>query len=290
MAYVKTNWAAGVTPLSEANLDHLEEQYDEAAADLTTHTALDTGVHGAGGDTLATDADIATHAALAVAGTHGSTTAATANKLVHRDASGRAKVVAPGAADDVALKSTVTTDIATHAALDTGVHGAGGDVLATDADIATHAAIPTAHQTLTKEFFVPVQYSVNGYAFFKGDTTGPAGAYSVGNADEVGINFFVPHDFSSITDAVICGIAEDTKDPAAFDIYSHYAANGEDKDTNSETSAPTAGIALTDEQAFELDISGILSSLAANDNVWIVLDNRAADQDVLITFLRFKYS
>ena len=43
------------------------------------------------------NAPIATHAALSAAGTHGSTTAATANKIVHRDAAGRAKVVAPSA-------------------------------------------------------------------------------------------------------------------------------------------------------------------------------------------------
>ena len=71
-------------------------------------------------------ADIATHAALTVAGTHGSTTAATANKIVHRDASGRAKVVAPSAESDVALKSNVTTvnsALTTHGALTTA-HGA----------------------------------------------------------------------------------------------------------------------------------------------------------------------
>lgn len=59
MAYVKTDWDAGVTPLSEENLDHLETQYDEADAELTTHETLDTGVHGAGGSTLATAADLA---------------------------------------------------------------------------------------------------------------------------------------------------------------------------------------------------------------------------------------
>lgn len=32
MAYTKTNWVAGVTPLSEANMDHLETQYDEVIA------------------------------------------------------------------------------------------------------------------------------------------------------------------------------------------------------------------------------------------------------------------
>lgn len=42
-----------------------------------------------------------------------------------------------------ATKTEVTTDIATHAALDTGVHGSGSDVLATDDDIADHAAETT---------------------------------------------------------------------------------------------------------------------------------------------------
>ena len=47
----------------------------------------------------------------------------------------------------VYVDDAIDTDIATHAALDTGVHGAGGDTLATDADIdtdvATHAALLT---------------------------------------------------------------------------------------------------------------------------------------------------
>jgi hypothetical protein len=49
--------------------------------------------------------------------------------------------------DTLATDADIDADIATHAALDTGVHGAGGDVLATDADIdadiATHAALDT---------------------------------------------------------------------------------------------------------------------------------------------------
>ena len=34
MPYTPLNWVAGVTPLSEANLDHLETQYDEAVSEL----------------------------------------------------------------------------------------------------------------------------------------------------------------------------------------------------------------------------------------------------------------
>jgi len=42
-----------------------------------------------------------------------------------------------------ARNSAIGSDIATHAALGTGVHGAGGNVLATDADIATHSGLGT---------------------------------------------------------------------------------------------------------------------------------------------------
>lgn len=46
-----------------------------------------------------------------------------------------------------ATKAEVATDIATHAALDTGVHGVGSDVVATDddidTDVGTHAALTT---------------------------------------------------------------------------------------------------------------------------------------------------
>jgi len=42
-----------------------------------------------------------------------------------------------------ATKADITEDIATHAALDTGVHGAGTDAVATDKDISDHAAETT---------------------------------------------------------------------------------------------------------------------------------------------------
>jgi len=50
------------------------------------------------------DAQDGTHAALAVVGTHGSTEAAIANKLIHRDGAGRARVAAPLVDADIARK------------------------------------------------------------------------------------------------------------------------------------------------------------------------------------------
>jgi len=76
------------------------------------------------------------HKSTETAGVHGSTAAATANKLVHRDAAGRAKVVAPAASTDIALKSTVTDDIATHAAL--AVAGTHGSTVAATANKLIH--------------------------------------------------------------------------------------------------------------------------------------------------------
>jgi len=40
MAYVKTDWVAGATPLSEVNMDHLETQYDEAKSEYDEYEKL----------------------------------------------------------------------------------------------------------------------------------------------------------------------------------------------------------------------------------------------------------
>lgn len=60
----------------------------------------------------AVQTNLNTHDGLTAAGTHGSTSAATANTLMHRDASGRAKVATPSAVDDIARKDYVDTAVA----------------------------------------------------------------------------------------------------------------------------------------------------------------------------------
>ncbi|ULO08944.1 hypothetical protein H1230_09310 [Paenibacillus sp. 19GGS1-52] len=54
---------------------------------------------------------VSTHKAVSTIGVHGSASAATPNTLIHRDAAGRAQVVAPSAAGDIAIKSTVDNAI-----------------------------------------------------------------------------------------------------------------------------------------------------------------------------------
>lgn len=100
--YIKTTWIAGTAPgISAANLNKIEDGVDTAHSELDTHANNTTTMHDA-------------------------TSAATASKLIIRDASGRAKVVAPSAEDDIALKSNVTTaqsNLDTHTALTTTAHG-----------------------------------------------------------------------------------------------------------------------------------------------------------------------
>ena len=59
----------------------------------------------------------------ATTGVHGAVSAATASKIIIRDAAGRAKVVAPSAEDDIALKLTVTTEAGLRVAADTVLQG-----------------------------------------------------------------------------------------------------------------------------------------------------------------------
>ena len=103
-----------------ANID----KTTSSITDITTrsHTLLsDIGVYD--------HATIDAHMTSATA--HGSTSAATANAIIQRDAAGRAKIVAPSAIDDIARKDTVDavqTNLTTHGNLTTA-HGSVGTVL-----------------------------------------------------------------------------------------------------------------------------------------------------------------
>ena len=77
----------------------------------------------------------------ATTGIHGAVSAATASKILIRDAIGRAKVVAPDVASDIALLSTVTAEAALRAAADAAqdvtIVGLGTDKVAIAGDTMT---------------------------------------------------------------------------------------------------------------------------------------------------------
>lgn len=89
---------------------------------------------------IAFDADLLTHIALTTA--HGAVSAATASKMVVRDASARAKFAAPGASGDALIKGTRVTVSELPAMTDEKIwKGTGGNVEEVD--------MPAAGATLT---------------------------------------------------------------------------------------------------------------------------------------------
>lgn len=83
---------------------------DKCAADVATQAELDS-LAGTGRttETVKANADNIESHSNNTTTMHGATSAATASKVMIRDSSGRVKVAAPSAEDDVALKSNVTT-------------------------------------------------------------------------------------------------------------------------------------------------------------------------------------
>lgn len=154
-----------------------------------------------------------------------------------------------------------------------------GDVLTLAAGIPSWAT----PAPVTKEFFAGWGYT-DGSAGFE---YGLAHA-SVANTKYVVCNFFVPHDFTAITDAVIVLISNSSEGAANIDISSSYGAAGEAKDTHTESDSDSTYV-LTLDQFYELDVSGILTGIAVGDYVGVKLLN--SETNVLAVFgLRFKYT
>jgi hypothetical protein len=98
-----------------ADIDFLNSQMATANVDIS---ALETITATAEGDIDTLQADLTSHTGNTTTA-HGAVSTATASKIMIRDSSGRAKVAAPSAEDDIALKSNVTTvqdDLDTHKA------------------------------------------------------------------------------------------------------------------------------------------------------------------------------
>lgn len=118
----KTDWQMGDT-VQPDDLNQIGEEINKNAEDIADHKSAAVLDHPDGSVTtekladgavtaakvaadVAKAADLAAHAN-AVSGAHGATSVATANRIIQRDAAGRAKVAAPDAADDIARKDTV---------------------------------------------------------------------------------------------------------------------------------------------------------------------------------------
>ena len=103
------------------------------------------------------------------------------------------------------------------------------------------------------------------------------------------MSFYTPDDFHSITEAKVVVIPRNTYAGADWDIWSHYGAAGESYLTHFANDTTTT-YNVTSNQIFEVDISGILTSLAAGDYVGIKLQTMVDFNDVDVLGIMFKYT
>lgn len=139
-----------------------------------------------------------------------------------------------------------------------------------------------------REIFYPVAPYLGAGAELSYDGTHP-GMLIDGAAEWCITEFFVPADFTTITNSVVVVISKATA-THRLNFDTNYAASGEDKDTHTG-SAADVDTAMTDELIYEIDISSALASLAASDYVGVkVTGDDTNIPDVLVLGVRFKYT
>ena len=136
----------------------------------------------------------------------------------------------------------------------------------------------------TRELFFPVTYSAPAISI---DTYIPVGPLI--NASGFALMaFFIPADFLSLTSAVIWVIPKATQGAADWQIHSWYAQDGEARNTHAESDIVTT-YNVTNNQNFEVDVSGILTALAALDRggIRLLLNDNAHDVSVVGLYIKY---
>lgn len=114
-------------------------------------------------------------------------------------------------------------------------------------------------------------------------------AYMTANDDKAAVSFRCPSDFTSITEAYLLVIPKATQGSANWDTTSDYAAVGEAYNTHSESNTAST-YNVTDDQLFKVDVSGILTSLAADDFCGIAIQIKDATHDAALVGFWMKYT
>jgi len=222
--------AAGAGTSSEYSRgDHTHGSPDDLVSG-TAHSDLSTGVHSAGTATLATTANITTHANLT--GTHGAGTIAslinisdhTSSTNVHGAGtiSGLADIVAHNGSTAVHGAGTVASMTALNAhTILTAAHGVAGTIAA-KADITDTvlvlADVTTNDVTSTKHGFVP-KSTANTAQFLRNDTT-PTWATPAGGSDPwTYLTLAAAFTTTSATAQAVTGLAFTPSANTKYDIY-----------------------------------------------------------------------
>jgi hypothetical protein len=194
---------------------------------------------------------------------------------------------------DEDLTTTGTLTVASPV-LNTGVSGTA--VLDED-DMSTNSASQLATQQSIKAY---VDTEVDTARVLWVPATATSGGSATANSAHAvisltGVNhhafaeFRVPADFNTIQSAIMVVIPTASQSSANYDLKANYAAVGQALNTHEETNTGTT-YNVTDEQLFSVDISGVLSSLAANDFVGIRFSEKTSGHDVDVLGIHFEYT
>jgi len=143
---------------------------------------------------------------------------------------------------------------------------------------------PPVPEAPTKEFFAPITYATHLiYHNYH-----PC-AWVYGSTNEAAIELYIPHDFTSITAAVVVRAPRATA-THRLNYFTFYGAQGEVTITHQGTLLDQ-DTAETEDIIYEQDISAMLTNLAAGDYAGIrVLGDTTNTPNDSIFGLRFKYS
>ncbi len=147
----------------------------------------------------------------------------------------------------------------------------------------TVANLMAAGAGATKEFWVEPRDADGTTWIARGDF-----GTMLWNAPEDGyFVFMVPHDFTSLISALLVGVSEHD---VAFQLTfaSDYAAVGQAYTTHSESDTDTTTPVI--DQIFGLDVSGVLSAIAAGDYVGIKVTRGAGGAFLYAYGIKIKYS
>ncbi len=130
---------------------------------------------------------------------------------------------------------------------------------------------------------------------FRGSAAGSYGDFpttyfnpAYGN-EWVRLSFVVPDDFDAVEEVVVVYVTGTTS-TSEYDLYSDYGGAGEAYNMHSEA-ALNQPLPTTANELDEIDVSGVLSGLAAGDYVGIRLQDTAAANpySLHVIGLRFRY-
>lgn len=137
----------------------------------------------------------------------------------------------------------------------------------------------------TMDVFFPTTYGLDGIGF-----QGKHPAAKLEGDEKHGMTEFrVPHDFTSITNVELIVVPLATQASADWDLLAYYFAVGEAYNIHSESDLVTL-YSVTNNQGYAVDISTVLSALAAGDQVGVQLIEKVIGHDVALLGVRLRYA